>query len=354
MSQLSRRDFRVVILYNFKRGLSAEECLNEMISVFEDSCPSRSTVFRWYKQFQRGIFALDDDPHTGRPVEITTPENIASVQNLLKENRRITYRQIEEVLHINAPAVHSILHEHLNVRKVCTLWVPHKLTDAQMRLRVDWCRKMLTEYEMGSSNYVNSIVTGDETWLYYFDLPSKSRNKIWLFEDEQTRTMVKQSRSVKKKMIVVFFGRRGIISRFILAEQKTVTAKWYIDFCLTPLVQILKNLRPRSRLDTWRFHHDNAPPHKAAITQEFLTKSGLTIIEHPPYSPDLAPCDFGLFPFVKDKLKGRHFKSDEELIAAWDEACAEIPNHKWEDIFNDWFLRMQKCIEHDGKYFEKI
>ncbi|KAF2886046.1 hypothetical protein ILUMI_20125 [Ignelater luminosus] len=51
-------------------------------------------------------------------------------------------------------------------------------------------------------------------------------------------------------------------------------------------------------------------PHTARLTQEFFKNVGLKLLAHPPYSPDLAPCDFGLFPLVKDKLKGHKFRTD--------------------------------------------
>ena len=273
---------------------------------------------------------------------------------MLKEDRRITYKQIEESLKINAPALHTILHTHLGVKKVCTLWVPHSLTDAQRECRVKWCKNMLKMFDYGKSQYVNSIVTGDESWLYYYDVRSKSKNKVWVFENEKTPTSVKQSRSVRKKMVVVFFGRRGIIKRICLNEQKTVTAKWYTEICLPQLLEELKILRPNSRLDTWRLHHDNAPAHRAQLTENFLKESGLIVLEHPPYSPDLAPCDFKLFPMITEQLKGKHFSNEDELIEAWDTICAEVGQETWANIFDEWFQRMEKCISCNGKYFEKL
>jgi histone-lysine N-methyltransferase SETMAR len=59
--------------------------------------------------------------------------------------------------------------------------------------------------------------------------------------------------------------------------------------------------------------HDNARPHAAARTQAMLQEVGWEVFEHPAYSPDLAPCDFHLFPKLKEFLGGRRFKSDEEV-----------------------------------------
>jgi len=57
----------------------------------------------------------------------------------------------------------------------------------------------------------------------------------------------------------------------------------------------------------WFLHHDNAPAHTALSVQQFLAINNMMVIPHPPYSPDLAPCDFFLFPRMKRQMKGKHF-----------------------------------------------
>jgi hypothetical protein len=69
------------------------------------------------------------------------------------------------------------------------------------------------------------------------------------------------------------------------------------------------------REQTWLLHHDNAPSHTSVLTQQFLTKHKMSVIPHQPYFPDLAPCDFFLFPKMKLKLKGRRFDTIEEIQA---------------------------------------
>lgn len=58
--------------------------------------------------------------------------------------------------------------------------------------------------------------------------------------------------------------------------------------------------------------HDNAPVHKSRVVLAALHKSGFEIINHPPYSPELAPCNYYLFPNMKKELRGKKFSSDEE------------------------------------------
>jgi len=64
------------------------------------------------------------------------------------------------------------------------------------------------------------------------------------------------------------------------------------------------------------FLHENAPAHRALATQKKLAYLGFQCLDHPPYSPGLAPSDYHLFPGLKEQLNGRHFSSDTEVIAA--------------------------------------
>jgi len=60
---------------------------------------------------------------------------------------------------------------------------------------------------------------------------------------------------------------------------------------------------------------DNVPAHAALLTRRFFTDNNMTVVPHPPYSPDPAPCNFFLFPKLKMKLKGRRFRTVEEIQA---------------------------------------
>jgi histone-lysine N-methyltransferase SETMAR len=82
------------------------------------------------------------------------------------------------------------------------------------------------------------------------------------------------------------------------------------------LNDILKEKRRRKFTKAVLFLHDNAHAHRALATQKKLAYLGIQCLDHPPYSPDLAPSDYFLFPGLKKQLNGRHFSSEEEVIAA--------------------------------------
>ena len=76
-------------------------------------------------------------------------------------------------------------------------------------------------------------------------------------------------------------------------------------------------------------------------------------MSHPPYCPDLAPNDFFLFPYVKNKMKGQHFSTPQKAVDAFRMHVLEIHQSESQKCFNNWFKRMQKCIDLNWEYFEK-
>ena len=79
----------------------------------------------------------------------------------------------------------------------------------------------------------------------------------------------------------------------------------------------------------------------------------MDLTSHPPYSPDLAPNDIFLFPYIKNKIRGQRFSTPEEAVDAFRMHVSEIPQSEWQKCFDNWFKRMQKCsVDLNGEYFE--
>ena len=209
---------------------------------------------------------------------------------------------------------------------------------------------MIHRFVSGRSNAVYDIITGDESWIYCYEPESKRQSAQWIFQNEEKPTKLRRSRSVCKKMVASFFRITGHIITVPIEDRRSVNAEWYSTICLPRVLDRMRELRPKSRLIV---HHDNASSHSAHQTVRFLTNSGAEILGHPPYSPDLAPCDFFLFPTVKNKMRGLHFSSAEAAVEAYEQLVLEVPLEAWKLCFENWFRRMEKCIKYKGEYFEK-
>jgi transposase len=99
-------------------------------------------------------------------------------------------------------------------------------------------------------------------------------------------------------------------------------------------------------------HHDNAPPHASLPIREFLAKQETIVVPQPPYSPDLAPADFFLFPTLKSTLKGRRCQTVEEIKENSLQDLRAIPQNTFQDAFQNWEKRWERCNNSRGEYFE--
>ncbi|XP_078034039.1 histone-lysine N-methyltransferase SETMAR-like [Augochlora pura] len=151
-------------------------------------------------------------------------------------------------------------------------------------------------------------------------------------------------------MVACFFGKTGHVATVPLEQRRTVNSEWCTTICLPVVFQEIRKTNRRRRIT---LHHGNASSHTSAQTTAFLSTQNIDLMSHPPYSPDLPPNDFFLFPYVKNKLRGQRFSAPEEAVAAFRMHVLEIPQSEWQKCFDNWFKRMQKCIDLHGEYFEK-
>ena len=103
----------------------------------------------------------------------------------------------------------------------------------------------------------------------------------------------------------------------------------------------------------WHFYQDNAPVYNSILVTDYLTKIDIKTVPQPPYSSDLASCDFWLLPKLKKKLRACCYETIEEMKEA---VMKVIDMHTWED-FHGAFQKLlegyNKCISAGGDYFEE-
>jgi histone-lysine N-methyltransferase SETMAR len=232
--------------------------LTQLQEAWGPNAPSQKTVKRWYERFERDDFDLYDAPRSGRPISMVTKENIDAVAKLIKDDPRITYEEIAEDLQISAPSIHTIIYDHLHLRKVTARWVPHLLKPAEMEARVRISKEMLSLFENGESSKIKLILTGDETWLYNFEPLRKSQSRQWVGENDPRPAKVVKSRYSSKQMVAVFFTIKGLVEIVALPPSQTITAQWYSDICLDTVFDSLQKSR-RLKVTPRTTPHPTAP-----------------------------------------------------------------------------------------------
>jgi len=122
-------------------------------------------------------------------------------------------------------------------------------------------------------------------------------------------------KSTGKVLPLIFSDPDDILLIDYIPKGQTINAEYYSTL-LVQLKDILKEKLHRKVTKGVLFLHDSAPAHRAIATQKKLAYLDFQCLNHPPYSLNLAPSDYHLFPGLKKQLKGRHFSSDAEVIAA--------------------------------------
>ena len=204
---------RSAIKFCLRNEISAAKTLRMLQKAFGESTMSQKNVYKWYKDFKEGRERVDDLERSGRPSTSTDELHVNKVKDLVLQNRRLTVRDLTDIVGISEGSVKTILKDNLGLRKVKSRLVP-------------------------------------------------------------------------------------------------------------------KTLR------------------------EHFAKNSTNIVPQPAYSPDLAPCDFWLFPKLKRPLRGNRFESIEDIKRESKRALMAIPESGYLACFEDWKKRWHKCIISGGDYFE--
>jgi hypothetical protein len=122
--------------------------------------------------FKEGRTNVQDYPSPGRPISATSEKDISSVKAIVDEDARYNVEEISNISGVSASYVFSYVICGFNLERKVTVKVsvPHKLTSDQKRERIEKASAFLTRFTDRDSRRLGEIVTGDETWFYFFSL----------------------------------------------------------------------------------------------------------------------------------------------------------------------------------------
>lgn len=329
------------------------EILDILREAYGEEAMGRDFVYRWRRKFQQGMRSVEDRPRSGRP-SVITEKAVDTVRAIVCEDRRVTIEQIAERMDISKSTVHLIIRERLQLSKLSARWVPHQLSEEHRRRRVEDCTALLKMYRRWGKRFISRIVTGDETWVSYSTPETKQQSKQWLPRGSAGAEKYRMEKSVGKVMYIVFWDARGILLLHQVPKGATVDRFYYSDVLENHLIPALRERRPDVSLTSLLLQHDNAPSHTAGLTRDTIDDIGLKTLNHPPYSPDLAPSDYFLFSNLKAYLAGRKFTNRSQLGSTVYQWSKQLPQQCLSDAMQKLPSRWSKCLEHDGAYFEKL
>ncbi len=316
---------------------------------------SKTQVHFWCLQFKSGDEDVAHKKKSGRPRSQTTPDNVRKVSELLADNGKLSLRDICDRTGLKMGMVVCIVKKELKLSRKVAKLIPTELTDAQMNTR-----KMISEQniellcngDMDPELFVQSVVTGDETWVCTKEPESRFESTVWLPPKSPRPKKARSIPGSKKTMLTLFCDAKGMVLIDFLEPKEKINSERYCQ-TLSKLKEALRCKRPQlwAGRQFW-IHHDNASPHISGETMTKINQWGLKVLPHPPNSPDMAPCDYGFFPKLKAQLCGRRFDTIQEV----QDECRKILRSWDKEFFNDTMhdlvARWQKCVQADGAYFE--
>jgi [histone H3]-lysine36 N-dimethyltransferase SETMAR len=334
---------RVLLRHYWKKGLSTRAAVKEICSVEGEGSVSKSTASEWFQRFSEGDLSFHDKPRSGRPSTVNEQELCAALQ----KQPHSSASDLAATLGTCKQTVCNHLHqlEYINKRRRVD---PYDITDAQARGRVELCCELLMNPL--DDRFWKRIITCDEKWIF---LVNHNRTKQWVKRGQQTQPIVRQDRFGKKVMLCVWWNYEGVIHFELIPDGQAINAELYSEQ-LHRVYNVVQEKYP-ALINRKRalLQQDNAPAHRSRLTQQTIAQlDGFEVLPHPPYSPDMAPSDYGLFRSMEHFLRGRRFDSVQEV----EEACQQFfasKNPEW--YFNQIRLlakRWKMVIENDGLYFD--
>ena len=310
---------------------------------------NRASVFEWHKRFKESRESVGDDERCGRSKEVNTPELIGQIKNFMDKDRHVTIETISAQFDASVRTVHTIIREELKMWKICVKVVSRVLREDQKERHCHDSREIDGQAD---PTVLDAMVTCDESWIYCYDPENKRQSSQWKHAGSPRPKKARQSKSTHKLLMIPFFDSTGMIYMHWVPTGQTVNKEYYVE--------VLRGFRKRLRwkrpalfkLGQWHFHQDNAPVHNSILVTDYLTKIGIETVPQPPYSPDLDPCDFWLFPKLKEKLRSCCYGIIEEMKEAVMKIIDTLTQEDYHGAFQKLLEWYNKCIAARWDYFE--
>ena len=218
------------------------------------------------------------------------------------------------------------------MRKLCAKVVPKDLTTEKKASRRDMCLELLDRLER-EPEFLSRIITGDESWILEYDPETKRQSRKWHTANSPRPKKARMSKS-KIKSMLIFFKVRGSSTRN-LCHQDKLSIKFFTG-------KSLKDSGKGWHVCDQALHAlgccitDNAPCLTAVSINEFLAERNIPVFPQPPFSPDLSPCDFFLFPPLKNHLKRHYFGTLDNIQKSVTDELKGIPAEAFQDCYEQW------------------
>jgi histone-lysine N-methyltransferase SETMAR len=286
-------DQRSICLFLALKGLPARAIHGEPGAVLGPDAVAYSTVTKslWQRQLLCTLLEPPDEP-----VMAIIDDTILSA---LEKQPFSSIRELANLICIPATTVYRYLTHSLGFVVKHLHWVPHSLSATQKAQRITLANRLLFELRSIKSDGWHFVVSLDESWFYL----TTDLEQIWMIPEEEPPARSRRMIQDRKIMATVAWNPLGFHIVKALPRGGSFDAEYYCDNILAELFSI----RPEADGRKLGIHADNARAHPAQQSRAFCEENQLRLLAHPPYSPDIAPCNFFLFGHARHCLSGIAF-----------------------------------------------
>ena len=304
------------------------------------------SIYRIVREFRCSNSKPKEESTRGRPIDT---QLVRAVRGVLKNEPYSSVRSIAQTLNSNPATIYRYLTKYIDLVYKHTKWIPHFLLSFQKEKRVQDAKELMCLLKGAQSNKWMNIFTGDESMfiLHY------SVKGAWVEYDENPPESEQTKIQTMKIMITVIWGISGICVLDMLPQGMKFNSNYFINNIVNKFASCEAVQRVRTSHRRVWLHLDNCKVHNSNESKESFKANNIHRTPYPPYSPDIAPSDFFLFGYVKDKLRGQRFKSPEHLFEEIHSIITHISKEKLISVYQNWMKRCERIIELKGNYFDK-
>lgn len=225
MASFGKEETRTCIKFCVNLGYTPTQTIEKLQTAKIGNKACRSLVFKWHKRFREGRESNKDNDREGRKSVISTAL-VTSIRETLDNDRRVTIHELADAYDVSYGTVWTVIHDHLNMRRVCARWVPRLLKEEERERRVADSRKFLHRHARDPT-FLDTIITVDETWLWLYDPETKQQSSMWKRASSPPPKKARVNKSGGKFMFIMFADRRGMILNHVVPEHGSINSEYY-------------------------------------------------------------------------------------------------------------------------------
>ena len=333
-------------------GITINESIEKFETEFQKRAPPKSTLHDWKKKLLETGNLSSDRPRSGRPRTVTTEENKENVVTAVRDDPTTSIRRLSSDLGISRPSVQRILKE--NKFHPYKPYYSQFLCDGDSDRRSEFCEQMIAKMEYDPA-FLRKLTFSDEA-TFSLNGSVNKHNVHYCMVWRQSEGEDPQSRKDRNTLRL---GLHRLPRSFGIRHGSTHDDRSQIQWHFKGENCAILQKTPPVLLPTRRCQCPLCPAGEETLNSElpgrWIGRRGA--IEWPARSPDLTPCDYWLWSYLRSKVYtlGEIFPTitGTSLRNKIENELNAIPLDMFGRVFRDFINRCESCVDHQGELFEE-